>query len=227
MQLCQYEEGQNAASASMALQNEGSVNWFKTLEYSTILAFHSAQYDKAFSHYQTATTHPQYKNMEKLDAEIWTLFEAYLYFLHTKKKLKGGEVEKSKLKNFRVHKFINELEILDKDRDGMNIQAKIIEVVIRLTAEDLKMMGEAEALDKYRLRHVVARDEIGYRTNQFLKILVKLANHRDVYSCDQEEIEEIVSDIATTPYSIEKQGYKTEIIPFNILWQVIKERSES
>lgn len=53
IQLGQFEEGQEVAKTCLALIEEGTFNWFKYYElYTTILAFHTHNYQQALCIYQ-------------------------------------------------------------------------------------------------------------------------------------------------------------------------------
>ena len=170
-QLRDFENGKNTAQAGMKLLEEGAFNWFKYRELLFLLAIHSQNYQESYEIFTETIGHSRFKFLPAPIKEFWKIFEAYLYYLISVRKIKLPVSDKHFTK-FRLGRFLNETPIFSKDKRGLNISILVVQIVFMIQQ---KKYGQAidrmEAIEKYCSRYLKMNDT--FRSNCFIKLLLK------------------------------------------------------
>jgi hypothetical protein len=221
IRLKDFEKGKIAAMEVLNLQPVGSIGWFKTLEYSTTMAFQTGNYEEAYSLYCIATENPSVKQLLNRNAEIWQLYRAFLFFFAGQGKIDKVTVKSKEFDGFKLTKVINDLAVFGKDLEGMRASVLIIEAAIHLREERFgPMIDTVEALNKYRQRHL-AKSHALYRYNLFIKMLGQLSRAGFVKRLVKKATEVPYRDLKQVPIFIDNNGLLTEIIPLEDMWEYI------
>jgi hypothetical protein len=222
IQLHRYEDGKKTAIEVLALQIEGTHNWYKTLEQHMMLAFHTREYRQAYDVYLTATKHKGYAFLTGRNKEIWVLFSAYLYFLIKVQRVEGILLEQSGLKEFRTARFLNELQQISADKKGMNIPTLIINFILQLSSDGKSAKKDlsdgVEAMQKYIVRHVKKTDA-SFRSNIFMKLLTHIFEQGGSKKLIAPVAKKLMNEISESHPDIMEQGDRIEILPFEYLWE--------
>jgi hypothetical protein len=222
IQLRHYEDGKKTAREVLALQNEGTHNWYKTLEEHFMLSFHTREYKEAYTVYQTAVNNKGYGFLTGRNKEIWLLFSAYLYFLIKNNRVEGVHLEKSGLENFKLSKFSNDLHEISADKNGLNIPALIINYVLQLASNNKdKLVDGIESMQKYITRHV-RKTDAAYRSNLFMKLLTHTSEVNYSKKLIAPFAKKYMKEIAEGQLEVMEQGDRIEILPFEYLWVEIQ-----
>jgi hypothetical protein len=222
IQLRYYEAAKITAEEALALHVEGTHNWYKTLEQHMMLAFHTREYTKAYSIYQTALKHRDFKFLKAGNLEIWLLYEAYLCFIIKIGKIQGVSFEASTLKNFKLSKFLNNIAQFSVDKKGMNIPMLIIQYALQLTEKDRgQLIDRLDAMEQYVKRHIKT-DETAQRSHSFLKLLLELSKVHYSKKLILPKAKTLMKEIESTPFDLMEQGDRIEILPFEYLWEEIQ-----
>jgi hypothetical protein len=222
IQLKQYEAGKKTAKESLAMQVEGTHNWYKTLEQHMMLSFHTREYKEAYNVYQIAIKNKGYDFLTGRNKEIWTLFSAYLYFLIKSKRVEGVQLEKSGLESFKLSKFSNDLQEISADKNGLNIPALIINYLLQLSSNNKdKLVDGIESMQKYITRHV-RKTDAAYRSNLFMKLLTHTSEVNYSKKLINPFAKKYMKDISEGQHDIMEQGDRIEILPFEYLWEEIQ-----
>ena len=222
IQLREYEAGEAMATKILARQVEGTLTWFKTLEHVTILALHTKNYQKAYDVYQLARKAKAFRTLELRHLEIWHLYSGYLHFLALRDKVKI--VPKSiNIEDFKLNRFINDVEVLGRDNDGMRISVLIVQIALQLAEGKFgKMIDSLEALTKFRQRHLSKAHAL-YRHNLFIKMVTLIP--RSGFS--QKEVtrvtETLLRNMKAIPIQNDGQTFQSEIIPLEDMWEHLVE----
>lgn len=218
VQMRQFEQALAEAELCLQHMEEGSFNWFKVFELYFLLYMHSREYEEAEEVFQRATTHDDFQKLPSNIQETWKISEAYLYFLEKADQLSAGEPRHDK---FRLARFLNEIELFSKDKQGMNIPVILVELLIRLVDKDYDgYIDRREAVNKYRQRYL--KDEETQRSNLFLQMLLQ------VPKCDfnREEVEEKTAEtyqnLQELSIDIANQTHEIEVLPYEHLWEIVQ-----
>lgn len=213
--LRQYEEGGQTIVQLKEYIKAGTFNWFKTQELFVRISLHAREYQTAFDILAEVTRHRGYQFLPESVKEIWRVYEAYLHFLSSRQL---GVIPKGQ--RFKLSKFLNETPISSKDKTGMNIAIKVIQVVLMLEERKYTiLLEEAESLKQYCYQYLKAPET--QRSFLFLKMLFQVsAGH-----FDQKEVEKRTDKywqkLKQLPVSSESRYEDVEIIPFEHLWPMI------
>jgi hypothetical protein len=222
LMLHRFEECHVILEEALALQEEGNGNWFKTMEKKMLLFFQTEAFTEGYDLYNRVRNIKEYKNLQGHGAEIWRLFEAYLYLGALVGKIPNIDRHaKNTFGNFRLRKFLNEIPTFSHDKKGMNIPVLVIQIVLMVLEKHNGLVDRIETIEKYLVRNVPKSDRGNYRSNQFIKALVELPKADFKVKIIQRKTDKIITDLMSVPYDIIEAGYKAEVLPFEVLWQMI------
>ena len=222
VQLRQYEEAKQAAQACLPYLEEGSFNWFKLYELYFLLYTHSGQYEQANEILNTIMGHLRFEDLPENIQETWKISEAYLYFLECTGHLHAREQEEQESRKFRLSKFLNEMAVFSKDKQGMNIAILIIEILLGIAQKKYdELIDRVEAMEKYRSRYL--REEGIERANHFLRMLLQLP--KNAFRRDEAlaKAKEDQLALEAMPIEMANQTYEIEIVPYEKLWEIVLE----
>jgi hypothetical protein len=221
IQLKEYEAGQVLVSEILSLQVEGSLSWFKTLEHSIVLAFHTKNYDEAYVLYNKAWNNDKIKTLTLRHLEIWHLYKAYLFFLVSIGEIRGATLKSEEFVDFKLNKFLNDVTIFGRDSEGMKISVLIIDVALNLVEEKFgKMIDTSEALAKYRQRHL-SKTHALYRHNIMIKMIGMIPRSGFIQSKLKRITEVPFRNMKKIPMQTDGQSFQSEIIPLEDMWDFI------
>jgi hypothetical protein len=221
VRLKEFEKGDALVKEILELQIEGTLSWFKTLEHAATLAFHTKNYQTAYDLYTKARENPQFKTLTLRHLEIWHLYKAYLYFL-----MCIGKVDKTALKSgefaeFKLNKFLNDVNLFENDKEGMKISVLIIEVALNLAENKFgKMIDAVEALTRFRQRHV-SKSHALYRHNLMIKMIAQIPRSGFMKDELKRLTEAPFRSMKKVPIQSDGQSFQLEIIPLEDMWDFI------
>ncbi len=222
IQLRYYDAGKITAKEALAIQVDGTRNWYKTLEQHMMLAFHTREYKEAYDVYQTAVNHRDFKFLKAADREIWLLYEAYLCFVVKLGKIEGVRFETSIFKSFKLSKFLNNVSQFSGDKKGMNMPMLIVQYILQLTEKDRsQLVDRLDAMEQYVKRHIKS-EETAQRCYSFLKLLLELSKVHYSKKLIAPKAKALMAEISSLSLDIMEQGDRIEIMPFEYLWEEIQ-----
>ncbi|MFN0215334.1 MAG: hypothetical protein ACKVT2_13845 [Saprospiraceae bacterium] len=203
----------------LSLEEEGSFNWFRTHELHLHYCLFAKQYVLAIELFKKASQHPKFESLGGAVRDNWHLYGGYLHLLAVLGKLELANVEKV-AGTFRYGKLSNEIEVLDKDKLGMNIPLIFLPVIYHLVKGTFDTADiSIEALEKYRKRHL--DNEMNRRSAAFLNMLIAFAM-RDYKSATAErKIKKELGVLAKNQPQVAGQTFAVEIIPYEDLWAMM------
>ena len=220
LQLRQFDEAITTADLCLNYLEEGTFNWFKLYELYFLVYMHSACYACAAEKLKTALEHPAFNKLPENIQETWKIFEAYIFFLETIGLLENNGTEGPQHKNFRMTKFLNEMRVFSKDKQGMNIPILMLEILMAIGKKQYsELIDRLEAIDKYRRRYLNGTEI--ERTNLFLKMLLQLPKNGFQKDLIVTKTQDYLKALDVLPIEIANQAHEIEIIPYEKLWQIV------
>lgn len=221
IQLRAYQDGTALVEEILAVQTEGSLTWFKTLEHATILAFHTKQYKDAYKFYQKARKNPQFLTLELRHLEIWHLYKGYLFFLISLGEIKGLTLKNAEFEDFKMIRFLNDVNVLGRDTTGMHISVLIIQLAIHLLEGKFgKVIDSIDALTRFRQRHV-SKAHVLYRHNLFIKMLSQIPRSGFSKQSAKRLTEVSLRNLKAAPIQTDGQSFQAEVIPLEDVWDLL------
>ena len=150
---------------------------------------------------------------------MWRIFQAYVFYL-----IKIGKVPESVLsersKKFKMSKFINEINLFSKDKGGMNISVLIVQILYAIAEKDYsKSSDRIEGIVRYCSRYL--KDDATFRSNCFIKMLLQVPQARFHREASIRKTERIFKQLQTVPLESASQAHEIEIVPYEVLWQMV------
>jgi hypothetical protein len=159
-------------------------------------------------------------NKTKANYEMWKIIEAYVVFL-----VKADKIDRPDSpyhKSYRLGRFLNEVPSFSKDKQGLNTAVLIAQVLYYLVNKRIDMIeSRIEALSKYCYRYL-RRDET-FRANCFIKMLARLpeAEYQPIRTARY--VGKYLDHLNSAHRIINTDVFDSEIIPYEVLWQVVTE----
>lgn len=219
-QLRLPDEGDKTAGFCLSLCEEGGFNWFRTMEYQFYYFIYTKRYSKALEVYAQAVQHPRHALLSGSIRDVWTLCGGYLHLLATLGKLDPKSVE-AVVGYFRPVKFRNDFEVMDKEKEGMNIPLVLLPVMFSIAQGQYEesFSRSIEALDKYRKRYL--ENETNRRSAIFLKMLLALAKKNFEGTQAERKMEKERALLEAETPQVAGQSFAVEIIPYEDLWEML------
>ncbi len=221
MQLKRFEEGRDSAMRSRGFMTEGTHNWYKDGLTFIQLCLHNQEYTEGWKIYLGMLTHPETPNQNPIVKEELNIVGTYLQYLINIEKIKLERTERKFVNAFNYYEFINNSPVFQKDKRGMNITVLIAQILWLLREKNYDLIkSRAEALDKYRTRHV-SNDDDTFRTNMFIKLVNQLEKGQYRRKRVEKRCEKTLEILKSTPIQIHNQAYATEILPYEDTWDLM------
>lgn len=218
IQLKEYEAGRKTARRCLELTEEGSFNWFKFQENYFLLAMHSCHYQEAYHILMETQANKHFVHLPQNILEIWKIFQAYLHYLALLGIVNPEEEEGNH--KFRLQKFLNDVPIFSKDKQGMNVPILIIQVLFLIHQQRFEIAADRiECVRKYASRYLV--NDGTYRSNCFIKMLHKLPAAHYHKQAVIRKANPLVEKLEAAPLNVAGQAHDIEIIPYEKLWELL------
>ena len=219
LHMRQFEQGRYYVDKLEQLIEEGSFNWFKLQELYFYIAMHTENYREAHQVWLRVQEHPEFSSLPPVSAELWKIFEAYVYFL-----IQTGVLplvgEADQLAKFRINRFLNEVQTFSKDKRGMNISVLILQFLFNLSEGKYEQLEErVDAMTKYRTRYL--HDKHTLRSNCFIKMLLQIPLSDFNVNEIRRKTQKTAQLLEDTPWETVNQHREIEIIPYERLWAIL------
>lgn len=222
-QLRIFEPDDKTAQYCFSLVEEGGFNWFRVMELQFYNRIYSRRYEEALEIFAKAVQHPRFQLLSGSYRDLWTLCGGYLHLMAALGKLNRTKVEDA-AGFFRLLKFRNDFEVLDKEKAGMNIPLILLPVMYSIAtgAYEEEFGRSIEALEKYRKRYL--DNDTNRRSAIFLKMLLALAKKNFEGDHAERKMEKEWNQLKQLPPQIAGQSFAVEIIPYEDLWEMLSGR---
>lgn len=215
LNLRQYERCRVVANQYRDLFQSGSYNWFKWQELYFLTEFHAGQYDTATEIWLQVTARPEYLSLPAYCAEVWKIFEAYIFFLVRV----GCVADKKDALKIRPAKLWNEIHVANRDKSGMNIPILVIQFLIFLAENDYgQCIDRQEGMAKYRTRYLKPADAA--RSHYFFKMLNLIPKNGFQAAAIEAEAVTLMEKLQGILPAAANQNIEVEIIPYETLWAI-------
>ena len=220
LRLKDYYNAKSYLSKILDLSKSIGHNYFryKSLEFSLYTG--TKEYDKLYVLTQDVLSQKKINDF-KIHMEEWTVREAFVNILVEANKINSTLVANSS-REFRITKFINEVEFYSKDKRGTNISVQVIQLIHFLIRKDYdKIVDRLDALNQYTFRYL--KNDETLRSNCFIKMLLKLPE-ADYHPLRTERyVAKYAKKLAENPFEISMKEIAIEIIPYEDLWNITME----
>ncbi|HOY07635.1 MAG TPA: hypothetical protein PLO67_19635 [Saprospiraceae bacterium] len=217
----QFEKVESYARQIEAVLETNSFNWFRIQEILLITAMHTEKYDAAFDILMKVQANPYLQSQPPQIIEIWKIFEAYVWYLISVKKIDVPENELPATR-FKISRFLNEVPLLSKDKGGMNISVLIIQFLFFIANKKVaECENRIDAMNKYCSRYL--SDTNSLRSQYFIKMLLQVPQSDFKLKLIHGKTEKYYTLLLNTPWHAVNQHREVEVIPYENLWPIVLE----
>jgi hypothetical protein len=222
IKIGKYAEGRHLACKQMEILDNIKYNWHIISYYYFVLNCHDQEYTIAYKTAHSVFSKPSFKNLSEIIKQLWHVNKAYAHFFYKCQKVELTDEEESKIKKFRIYKFLNEVPIYSKDKMGINISILIIQMLFLIWEKKYKDVHDRiNSLNWYCQKYLAQGDT--YRSHCFIKMLVQLAK-ADLHPIRGQRYAQKYHDkLVAHPLSKSRQGVEVEVVPYDDLWDLIIE----
>jgi hypothetical protein len=223
LNLKQFDEGKKVAEDLVFMHTTPSEITLKNEEINFLLSLHGQHYNEAASIWLDVSNKGLLQNVHSEIREKWETYKIYLYFLHSIGEI-SIDFSKTIFKGFRQAKFFNTVPILNKDKAGMNVSILAIEYILYLTQGKFdKITDKYEAMFKYSYRYL--REEDNLRSYNFIRLLLLIPNCAYNWKTISVRGEQMLKKITSHPNIESSIKSGAEIIPYDVLWNLINKHT--
>ncbi len=203
---------------------EGRFNWFRVYEVYFYNCIYSSNYVEALEVYKIVIKSPNFYLLEGSYHDNWLLLGGYLHLL-----AQLGAIDPTKVEEivgpFRYGKLYNEIEVLKKDKEGMNIPLLFLPVLFQLSQkpDDRSKDIPIEALEKYRQRWLA--NDMNRRSDSFLKLLIAFFKKDYATAAAEKKIKKELEVLKSETPEISGQNFAVEIVPYETLWELLNAKT--
>ncbi len=213
LHLQQFEAGKLCAQECLRHYTPGTSHWIVFNQYYFLLAMRTGNYSKALEIFYDVNPSNRHSKMPEIEKERWRIYEAYLNFTLS---------EELPKKQFNLFKFLNEVQLAERDRGGYRFSIFIAQIILLINIGDQdRLFDIAEPFCKYLQRHI--RKKRHHRQYHFGKLMALLFKFN--FDVKQVKNAEKLYLKMLLPSKINKLPLdETEIIPYPILWEMVLEK---
>lgn len=199
---------------------EGQFSWFRAYEVYFYNCTYTGNFEDALKIYAQITQSPSYAMLDGSYRDNWQLLGGYLHLLAILGALDPKKVEEV-VGTFRFGKFFNEIEVLNKDKEGMNIPLVLLPVLFHLAQKtfDEQKDFSVEGLEKYRQRWLA--NDMNRRSDSFLKMLIAFAKKDFASAAAEKKIGKELEILKNETPEVSGQSFAVEVVPYETLWDLL------
>lgn len=212
------EQADEVVNYCLTLEESGNFNWFRLHEIYLHYCLFARRYSDALAIFEKAAHHPKFESLAGAVRDNWQLYGGYLHLLAAFGKLNTVEVQKI-VGEFRFAKLNNEIEVVAKDKEGMNIPLVLLPVIHSLVKGNTEI--SAENLEKYRKRYL--ESDMNRRSAAFLNLLIAYSRRDFKAHLVEKKIRKELDILASEQPQVAGQTFAVEIIPYEDLWEMLVE----
>lgn len=217
MYLKDFENGKKFADKGSQLFRSGSANWFVFNEHYFLLAMHTCKFAEAEKILENVFKNERFEFLNTEDSEKWKLFEAYLQYMYPENRIEH---------QFRILKFVNDVQAIAKDKGGINPAILIIQLLHLIQSGNWDdVINRSESLRVYVSRNLSPK--LASRTILFSKLLVTAVKYKYDPELLNKRSEANVNKLMGIKISDLTNSDSLEIVPYEDLWKLTLKRIQT
>ncbi len=224
LRIFENNPGEKLMNYCVSLATDGHINKIDTFRTYFYYLSYQHKYQQALYLFNQAVSCFEFSQVAGFSKDSWLLFGGYLHLLAAIGKLDPNQVE-GIVGPYRYGRLVNEIKVVDKDREGMNIPLLLLPILYNLAnGNTQEHIRSKEALEKYRQRYL--DNEINHRSATFVNMLLALDKKTDNPVDAGKRIKKGLAALSQEQPQVIGQSFAIEIIPYEDLWAMLMEKLE-
>jgi hypothetical protein len=225
VKLRDFDEGYLQVKRAKHMVPAGSINHIKLSEYAVTLGLQTGHFDYAYEQLAQVDRKSLNRLLTQQHVEYWLILEAYVNLL-----ILAGQIDirqtSGTLPDFKLYKFVNNVPSYSKDKQGMNIQILILQVIFFIIKRQYgKIIDRTDALIRYGSRYLMNNENL--RNNCFFKLLLTAEKCNFHRAATERNAKKTYQKMISPQARKLGRANSTEIIPYETLWQIVLDNLET
>lgn len=222
LHLQDYKNGKVNAEKCLQSFPEGSLTWFKFMEYYLLLAMHTDNFINALAIYKRAEGNSKFKRLTGDTAEKWSIYNTYLQYIIESQGDKNPILKMQNRKRFRLSRFLNDNLLYPKEQRVFTVLLLVAQVLFLLEKKSYTAATErVDRLKGYANRQL-RKDEF-HRAIQFIRLLQQLAK-ADFQVKNLSNTQKYLDKLEAQSFKYRGLISELEVIPYEKLWEMVLDR---
>jgi hypothetical protein len=224
LMLKEFDEGLAVGLKSREMVIEGQHNWFNNSIILMQMHLHLKKYGNAWTIYQKCVQNKNYESQRDTIKETIQLYGAYLNWFVVNDYIEVAGKEQRVAEQFRFQRFMNDINLLNQDKQGMNIPILLLQILFLLSENRYETISlRLESLKKYKTRYVT-KDE-----NNRTIVLMTLLNVADKYGYNvpliekDPKVKQYHQILIDTVPEYDNPNHEVEILSYEAYWELMLE----
>lgn len=215
--LKQFAKAERIGKKTMNEVEKGSSPWFNIAHYMMTSYYRNENFQAAQKLLQQIKQNPNFKKLPGLSREYWRMHEAYIYFFS---KTLSLDMDPKFSSNFRATTFLNQVPDASRDKEGLNTQLLVLQIMISLVQKKYdNIIQRTDALKTYTSKYL--RKDQSFRGNCFIKMLIQLPKANFHRAGVERKAAPLYKRLTTESKDIVMDDADREFVPFEIIWKYI------
>ena len=224
VKLRDFKEGFLQVKRARAMIAEGSINDLKLAEYAITLGLQTGHFDYAYEQLALVDRRALKRLLKQQHVEYWLILEAYVNILILAGKIDPANA-KGTLPDFKLYKFVNNVPSYSKDKQGMNIQILILQVIYFIIKEQYgRIIDRTDALIRYGSRYLMNNENL--RNNCFFKLLLTAEKCNFHRAATVRKSSKTYQKMTSPQAKLLGRANSTEIVRYETLWEIVLDNLE-
>lgn len=225
VKLRDFKEGYLQVKRAKSMIAENSINDLKLAEYAITLGLQTGHFDYAYEQLAQVDRRALRRLLKHQHVEFWLILEAYINILVLAGKI-DPEKMNGRLPDFKLAKFVNNVPSYSKDKQGMNVQILILQVIYFIIQEQYgKIIDRTDALVRYGSRYLMNNENL--RNNCFFKLLLTAEKCNFHRAATMRKSNKTYQKMTSPQAKLLGRANSTEIVQYETLWEVVLENLET
>ena len=221
VKLRDFAEGHLQVRRAEEMVPRHSINHIKLSEYAITLGLQTGNFDYAYEQLAQVDRKVLRRLLTQQHVEFWLILEAYINLL-----VLAGRIDpatrRGRLPDFKLYKFVNNVPSYSKDKQGMNIQILIFQVIYFIIQGQLgRIIDRTDALVRYGSRYLMNNENL--RNNCFFKLLLTAEKCNFHRAATLRQCAKTYKKMISPQARRLGRANSTEIIPYETLWEIVLE----
>jgi hypothetical protein len=219
LHLKDFELGLKQIKKAYSIVDINSQNGIKLVEYAIKLGLETRNYNYSYLELAKLDRKTLNRFLTPRHIEYWRIIEAYVNFL-----VSAGEIQVQenypKLPFFRLSSFINSVPSYARNKEGMNTQILILQVMFFIVERKYdKAIDRVEALERYCSRYLRKGDN--FRNNCFFKLLLCVIQSNFNRNMSERKGAKILKKMISGVEVKSDVASDIEWIPYETMWEIL------
>jgi hypothetical protein len=152
--------------------------------------------------------------------EIINTVLGYLNLLIDFKFIKISNKLKGKVPEFRLGKYLNSVPIFSKDKRGINISILLLHIAFLLQRKDYNtIIDRTDSLNQYAYRYL--RRDDSFRSNCMIKMVIQMTKADFHPARTERYTADLLIQLKSVKLAGSGENIEIEMIPFEVLWEIM------